>query len=567
MLPVPEQPLPPAAELRPISRLRAALRRIDAWGPLAWKEILGGWRLRLPGDAQAENALVLPEGDEDGDEDERTLYLAVAHGLGPGEAVATCDWVVRHAWATLLAAPRIPAWTVRPGAAVRATNACWLAGDRVILRLQISLPYLGMGIDARRVGRFIRQVEAFAADLATRRARPELARWRRSVARQRALRAALPAAGLIAFLGEGALLPRAADGGPAAGAVPLSIPPGLRRTLDLGRHGSVTGWGIPQGVTAVTGAPYHGKSTVLQALQAGADDHPPGDGRELVVTDPSALFVQAEDGRPIKAQDLAGFFASLPGADAKSFTTARASGATSMAASVCQGLAGGSRLLLIDEDSAASNFLLIDPVLRQILGKTLNGTTTLLEALPDFARQGVSTVLVAGSNGHALAIADRVVQMDHWQPHDVTAKVRRLVGPPPAARRFTPPRRILDDTPDAVFGPRHFLALDLREPERPRVKLPAARGTSGWHTLDLRRSGWVLDPALVAGALLAAGWACRLAGGVPTDLTTLGQRYAAVVAGGATALDPFHTRIITVPPWPLVVSILERLPHPGLRSA
>ena len=555
--------LPTAEDIRPVKRLRAELRRIDGWGPVAWREILGAWRLS----PHAVVVITLPEMEDDGDPDERLAFLVVDHGLGKtasgSDAVAIADWVLRGPVAALLAKPAIEAWTLRPGQSVRATNACWLAGQHLVVRLQLRLPYAGMGIDPKRVGRFIVQLSTTADGLAAVSERATLAAHRRSVAKQQALRAALQPNGLVAFISEGAVLPRSVGGGPAPGATPIKLPEVLRTTIKLGRFRTIRGWGLRHGITAITGAPYHGKSTVLQALQAGIDDHPPGDGREGIATIAGAVVVQAEDGRPVSATDLSLFFAELPGTDPKSFSTPRASGATSMAASVVQGIAAGSRLLLIDEDSAASNFLLIDPSMRRVLGPTLRGTTTLLEALPAFAAAGVSSILVAGSSGHSLAVADRVVQMDHWQPNDVTTRARRLVVRLSPSVRTVLPRRWFADSPDVLFGPRHFAPLDLREPERPRIKLPVPNGVDGWHRLDMRRSGWDVDEALMAGALLAAGWVCRLAVGSDnkgSEMSNLESAYAQLLASGPTALDPFHSRMLTVPPWQLVVSVLERLP-------
>ena len=567
MQPFPDsEPILPAAEdVRHIRRLRSALRRIDGWGPLAWKEILGAWRLS----AHAVIVITIPEQEDDSDGDERLAHLVIDHGLGTpapgGDATAMADWVLRGPVAKMLTKPAIQAWSLQPGPAVRATNACWFAGQQLVVRLHFSLPYAGMGIDPRRVGRFIAQVSRMADELAmttaraTLSSRATLSAQRRSVAKQQALRAALVPNGLVSFISEGSTLPRAAGGGQAAGAIAIRLSADLRTTIDVGRFGKVRGWGLRHGITAITGAPYHGKSTVLQAVQAGVDDHPPGDGREGIVTLGSALVVQAEDGRPVNTTDISLFFSTLPGTDSLKFSTARASGATSMAASVVQGVAAGCRLLLIDEDTAASNFLLIDPLMRRLLGPTLRGTKTLLEVLPAFAAAGVSTILVAGSNSHSLAVADRVVQMDHWQPHDVTARARRLVRRLPKVKSEALPERRFVDAPDALFGPRHFAPLDLREPERPRLKLPVPNGVDGWHRLDLRRSGWVLDEALVAGALSAAGWVCRLADG-GADMAALESAYLRLIASGPTALDPFHSRMLTVPPWQLVVSILERLP-------
>ena len=554
-----ESILPSYEDIRSSKRLRAELRRIDGWGPLAWKEIIGAWRLS----AHAVIVITVPEQEDDSDSDERLAYLVIDHGLGTpadgGDAAAMADWVLRGPVAKMLIKPAIRAWSLQPGSAVRATNACWFADQHLVVRLHFTLPYAGMGIDPRRVGRFIVQVNRLADELAVTTARATLSSQRRSIAKQRALRAALIPNGLVAFVSEGAILPRAPGGGPASGAIPIKLPKVLLTTIDLGRFGKVRGWGLRHGITAITGAPYHGKSTLLQAVQAGVDDHPPGDGREGIASLASALLVQAEDGRPVTATDLSHFFSALPGSDARNFSTARASGATSMAASVVQGVAAGCRLLLIDEDTAASNFLLIDPVMRRLLGPTLRGTKTLLEVLPAFAAAGVSTILVAGSSSHSLAVADCVVQMDHWQPHDVTARARRLVRRLPKENSAALPERRFVDAPDALFGPRHFAPLDVREPERPRLKMPVPNGVDGWHRLDLRRSGWVLDEALVAGALSAAGWVCRLASG-GADMAALESAYLQMIARGPTALDPFHSRMLTVPPWQLVVSVLERLP-------
>jgi hypothetical protein len=416
-LPIPA--LDPDTQVRARTTLFATLRRIDGWGPLAWKETYGAWRIR--------GGVVTVEPRErevDPDPDHVALTLVLDHGLGRAEPLATADWVLRQAWNGFIDQAPVGLTTVRPGAVIRATTACLVAEGRIVLRLVAELPYAGMCLDGLRFAALIRGCEGFAARLA--RPQPGLASQRRAVALQRALRAALPGMGLCAFLGTGAVLPRAADGGPAQGAAPLAIPAGMRCTIDCGRLGRVTGLGIRHGVTAIAGAPYHGKSTLLAAIQAGSDDHPPGDGRELVVSDASAVALQAEDGRRIHAQDLRAFFATLPGADADCFTTARASGATSMAASALQALAAGCRLLLIDEDTAASNILALDTGMRRLLGRRVAGITTLLEVLPDLTRQGVSTVLVAGATATSLGAADRVILMDHFQPTDATRAARRI---------------------------------------------------------------------------------------------------------------------------------------------
>ncbi len=551
----------------PRRALFAQARRIDGWGPRAWREVMGSWELD-----GCQVSFSEQEAREADDEDVTIVLAVTDHGLGTAaDRTTTCDWVLRRCWQILLGAPAIQVRTHLPGAAIRATNACWFqepsAGAQAALcvRLEAVLPLAGMCCDGRRLVRFLKQLEIFAADLRARRRRPDLAAHRHAVELQHALRAALPALGLVAFLGEGALLARDADDRPAAHCRPLHIPRAARVTIDLGALGRQHGLGIRTGITAVAGAPYHGKSTLLHAIAAGAVDHPPGDGRERVVADASLLAVQAEDGRRIKNQDLSAFFAQLPGADSARFATTRASGATSMAASVLQGVAAGCRLLLVDEDSAASNFLSVDAGMRRLLGPALRGTTTLLEVLPALAAQGVSTVLVAGSHLASLAGARRVLVMDHFQPRDATrraAAALRAGGLDAPARAgavaLRVPERRFADGADCLLGPRHFLVLDAREPERPVVD---------GQRLDLRRSGWALDADLARGACVAAAWVCRLAARDGITLSEAHARWLAFVANhGIRGCDPFDTVLLALPPWQLVVSALERLERPLLVS-
>jgi hypothetical protein len=564
VFPIPADP-PPG----PRSELSATLRRIDGWGPGAWREIYRTWRLR-----QCLLSIDDLEAGVSRDEDDRVAAFVVVipgHALGrPGDAArdaATCDWVLRRAWDEIIAGAPLTVTTHQPGQAVRASNACLFrppspdAPPALVVRLLVRLPMAGMCCDGKAALRFLRRIERFADGLCRRRARPALERHRRTVAVQQALRHALDAHGLVAFVGDGARLARAGDGTAMPGCRAWRTPAQERLTIDLGPLGRVRGLGIRRGVTAVAGAPYHGKSTLLAALAAGRDDHVPDDGRELVVSDASVLAIQAEDGRRIKDTDLSRFFARLPGCDSRRFSTMRASGATSMGASLVQGIAAGCRVLLVDEDSAASNFLTIDPVMRRLLGIALDGITTLLDLLPALAQAGVSSVLVAGSNHQSLLASDRVLLMQDYQPSDATARMRRLL--PQARRRArvgaaTLPVRTLADEADCLFGPRHFLNVDVTEPERPVVN-----GTP----VDLRRCGWELDKALVRGALAAAGWCCRLAEGRPLQTSDLCRRYEDFLAThGIRGLDPFDTALITVPPWQLVVTVLERLARPLIRS-
>ena len=612
-------PIRPAIDQpKPKRELLAALKRIDGWGPRAWREIGGAWvlagRAGLPSARGARESSVISVGPLLADPDDDPLLPTLAMDLvipnipfgraeNPADAAAICDWVLRHAWATLLKNPPLRVTTLRPGTTIRSTNACYLLGGvaagsergphgpnerpsgaapftgtvrvgreksdarsgAVVLRLRLRPPMAGMCCDAKPYRAFLRRLAAFVADV-TGRAHPGLHAQRRAVAIQHALRAALPAHGLVAFLGAGARLARGPGGGPDPACRPLEIPAKFATTIDLGKLGKIRGLGIATGITAIAGAPYHGKSTVLAALAAGREDHPPGDGRERVVADASAVLVPADDGRRIKAQDVSGFFATLPGTTtgATAFSTNRASGATSMAAGVLQAVAAGARLLLLDEDTAASNFLSIDAGMRKLLGKSLHGTRTLIEVLPAFAAAGTSTVLVAGSTLSALAVADRVLELENFQPRDATARVRRLAGPPPRPRiHWQVPARLLDDHPDRLLGARHFLTVTGHEAERTVL----GDQKLGEEILDLRRAGWDLDPALARGACAGAAWCLRLAGGTAMSLDEVGRRYQAWIHDiGPCAIDPFHIGLHSVAPWQLVVAVLERLEQPILHG-
>lgn len=551
-LPSPVAPLDLAA-IRPGAELLATLARIDGWGPRAWREVLGAWRL-----AGCDLGIEERPGPpcEEGGEVLLTLLLPPPPRLRQDDGEAAADWLLRRARRELLPRLGLVADTLDPGEAVRATNACFASADGMVLRLAARLPFAGMCVDgealARALGAIGRWTRALARD------RTGLRTHLRSVRVQRALRAALPAHGLVAFLADGSRLARAPGGGAAADCLRLRAPAALAATIDLGPLGRYRGLGIRAGVTAVAGAPYHGKSTLLAAIAGGHLDRVPGDGRERVVALEATLPVLADDGRPIIAQDLRVFFRRLPGGEVGRFTTARASGATSMAAAVLHGIAAGARLLLIDEDTAAANILGCQAPMRRLLGRDLAGMRTLGELLPSLAAQGVSTVIVAGASVAAIAAASRTVLMRGFRPRDATRAARAACGPPSPPVRLRLPGRTLAGDPDALLGPGHVLAVATEDPERVRA---AGR------TVDLRRAGFPLDPPLSRGAMLGAAWACRLAaGGCPLD--ELGRRYAAWLArGGPAAPDPFHEGFHAVAPWMLVAALLERLPGAALACA
>jgi predicted ABC-class ATPase len=191
-------------------------------------------------------------------------------------------------------------------------------------------------------------------------------------------------------------------------------------------------------VTLIVGGGYHGKSTLLKALMRGVYDHIPGDGRELVVTDAGAVAIRAEDGRRVEQVTITSFITDLPyGRSTSRFCTADASGSTSQAANIMEALEIGARVLLIDEDTSATNFMVRDRRMQELVAKAHEPITPFIDRVRQLYEQhGVSSILVMGGVGDYLAVADTVLHMDAFQPSDVTSRARAIAAAwPPAARR------------------------------------------------------------------------------------------------------------------------------------
>ena len=156
---------------------------------------------------------------------------------------------------------------------------------------------------------------------------------------QEYIREQLKKEGLIAFVADGSILPRESGVSqrPMKDAVPFVSPDSMKVTMKLPYKGVLTGMGIRKGITLVVGGGYHGKSTLLKALESGVYPHIAGDGREYVVTDDTAMKIRAEDGRSIRHTDISMFINDLP--NGKRYVCVRhgrCSGSTSQAANVIE---------------------------------------------------------------------------------------------------------------------------------------------------------------------------------------------------------------------------------------
>ena len=321
----------------------------------------------------------------------------------------------------------------RCGQEVLERSACEISRDTITVRFHVGFPAFGRTIDAGGLEKILfeflpKAVEkSFVAKNLDRRAVQE-AVW--IAEDQEELRRQLRERKLAAFVANGAILPRKSgvSDQPMKESVPFLSPKSMEASFVLPHHGEIRGMVVPEGITLIVGGGYHGKSTLLSALQMGVYNHIAGDGREFVLADDTAVKLRAEEGRSIKNTDISLFINDLPNRkDTRSFSTTDASGSTSQAAGVVEGIEAGTRLFLIDEDTSATNFMVRDDFMQQVISREKEPITPFLERGRDlYEKAGVSTILVAGSSGAFFYIADHIIQMDCYKPVEITEQVKAL---------------------------------------------------------------------------------------------------------------------------------------------
>jgi len=491
-----------------VRELERTLLRIDGRGYKAYKDLqgsrfeFGGFQLivdHVQGDPYAapSRARVLVPWE--------VAELPESALRSPARRRATRDFLVR-AWATAAQGDRD--LEIDAGRqTVLDRTACLLHDHGVELRFTIDLPAAGRRVLGRRaldllVGRLPEIVE-----VSTRAEHLDLDALEQHCAvveDQVALREALAEAGLATFLADGSTLPRLSgiDDRPLAEAVPLITPESLQVVLTAPNTGEVQGLGIPRGITLIVGGGFHGKSTLLRAVESGIWDHVPGDGRELVVTDPSAVKIRAEDGRAVTGVDISPFISNLPhGRSTDSFTTDLASGSTSQAAALQEALEAGSRLLLVDEDTSATNFMIRDQRMQELVAKQSEPITPLVDRIRELRDAlSVSTLVVMGGSGDYFDHADTVIQMDAYRPVDVTSRAREI------ARSHRSGRREEAEGPLQAPRPRLLDPGSLKPESKPGRRKIKARGRDtllfGRSQVDLRAVEQLVDPSQVR----AIGW-------------------------------------------------------------
>lgn len=311
---------------------------------------------------------------------------------------------------------------------------------------------------------------------------------------QQFIRSQLASLGLCAFVANGSILPRQSgvSDRPMKDGIPFVSPKSMEVTLDLPHHGPLSGMGIRRGITLIVGGGYHGKSTLLEALELGVYNHIAGDGREYVITDDSALKIRAEDGRSIKKTDISMFINNLPNKkDTRAFYSEDASGSTSQAANVIEGMESGAKVFLIDEDTCATNFMIRDELMQRVVCREEEPITPFIErARFLYEKCGISSILVAGSSGAYFYIADTILQMDRYVLKDITEFAKKEAGQYASAAAAVQGRPVVQKLPDPAlpsFQRVPTCNMALRRDDRLKTR---TRGTDdvqlGHENIDLR---------------------------------------------------------------------------------
>jgi predicted ABC-class ATPase len=349
--------------------------------------------------------------------------------------------------------------------------------EQVEVRFFLGLPAFGRRIAGRQAEEmFFQDLPQIASSslLYPNLSAPDVRRHVETAEDAEALRAALPERRLIAFVADGSLLPRESgiSDHPLRGEViPFESPPSLRVELAGPNCGLLPGMGIPEGITLIVGGGYHGKSTLLNAIARGVYTHLPDDGRDLAVADPDAVKIRAEEGRFIEKVDISPFISNLPfRQDTRAFSTPNASGSTSQAANIIEALEAGARVLLLDEDTSATNFMIRDERMQALVPKEKEPITPFVDAIRAlYEERGVSCVLVMGGSGDYFEFADTVIMLDSYHARDVTAQAKEVAAQHPSSRR--------------VEFEGHFTGL------RTRIPLPGAVQARRGHRVKIRPRG------------------------------------------------------------------------------
>lgn len=384
-----------------------------------------------------------------------------------------------------------------PGQEMLRRSDCTIdaADGTITVRMEIGFPANGRTINARELEKIVfdflpelvRQTLSVKAHKEA-----EMKEWVHLAENQQYIREKLAEDNLIAFVANGSVLPRKSGVSslPMKEAVLFRSPECMETVMEIPHGDAIKGMGIPAGVSLIVGGGYHGKSTLLRALELGVYNHIVGDGREYVITDESAMKLRAEDGRSIRQVDISMFIRDLPsGKDTRRFQTEDASGSTSQAAATVEAIEMGSKVFLIDEDTSATNFMIRDELMQRVVTRDKEPIIPFIERVRELYEVfGISTILVAGSCGAYFHKADHIIQMDHYEPLEITqrakeeaAKFPMIQTPVKAAQKLSFQREVKKDIP-------------FQREQRIKMKTFGTESISiGKETIDLRLVEQLVD--------------------------------------------------------------------------
>ncbi|MGM0368429.1 MAG: ABC-ATPase domain-containing protein [Actinomycetota bacterium] len=352
---------------------------------------------------------------------------------------------------------------------------------------------------------------------------------------------------LITFIKNSSILPRRTGISdkplPEDKAVLFKSPPELEIELKAPNAGKVKGMGIPEGISLIIGGGFHGKTTLLSAIQRGVYNHIPGDGREYVVTVKGAVKIRAEEGRNIQKDDISPFISNLPfGKNTEKFSTADASGSTSQAANIIEALECRADLLLLDEDTSATNFLIRDEIMQKIVAKEKEPITPFIDQVRNiYDKFRTSTVLVMGGAGDYFEVADNVILMDSYLPHIVTSDAKDIISKRKDVRKKESPQTFKDITK------RIPLASSIN-PYKGRKKKIKSRGLDnimfGFEKIDLSSVEQIVDPSQVNSISNIISYALykKYFDGEHTIYQVLGKVFEDIKKNGLEVISPFKNQ-------------------------
>ena len=433
-------------------KLEGILSRIDGKGYKAYKDLAGTYRIRnftlfidyVQGDPFASPSRIRIRVDQ------KTAGFPNELFDGRSRRIGFEDFITRAAASAIRESAKGNRGTGKSGLmAIQSCGQEMLERTSVVInkdfieaRLTIGLPAAGRRVLARQAREMLlaelprvvdRSLLYSAVD------REKLKRHVEMMEDQDFLRGKLDDMDIVCFIANGSVLPRESGISQRPmrdGAIPFVSPSSMKVEIELPNRGTVRGMGIKGGVTLIVGGGYHGKSTLLRAVERGVYNHIPGDGRELVVTCADAVKIRAEDGRNVEKVNISPFINNLPnGDDTVEFSTQNASGSTSQAANIIEALELGAGALLLDEDTSATNFMIRDGRMQELVAKDKEPITPFIDRIRQlYSERGVSTVLVVGGSGDYFEVADSVVMMDNYRPLDVTDRAREIAAANRAAR-------------------------------------------------------------------------------------------------------------------------------------